>query len=154
MFAVIETGGKQYKVAENDIIKVEKLPGKAGDTVKLESVLMMGDEKQVKVGTPRLAGTSVTAKILEQSRGDKIIVFKKKRRKKYRRTQGHKQDLTVLQITSIGSAAQKTSAKITKKEAPKASSKKIPAKKTAAPKVKTTTKKVPIKKATPKKEKK
>ena len=97
MFAVIKTGGKQYKVAPNDVILVEKLPGQAGDTVTLDQVLMVGD----KVGAPIVAGASVTATLVEQTRGDKIIVFKKKRRQNYRRKKGHRQDLTVLRITGI-----------------------------------------------------
>jgi large subunit ribosomal protein L21 len=97
MFAVIKTGGKQYKVAPNDVILVEKLPGLAGDTVTLDQVLMVGD----KVGAPIVAGASVTATLVEQTRGEKIIVFKKKRRQNYRRKKGHRQDLTVLRITGI-----------------------------------------------------
>ena len=97
MFAVIKTGGKQYKVAPNDVILVEKLPGQAGDTVTLDQVLMVGD----KVGAPIVAGASVTATLVEQTRGEKIIVFKKKRRQNYRRKKGHRQDLTVLRITGI-----------------------------------------------------
>ena len=100
MFAVIKTGGKQYKVAENDVIRVEKLPGQAGDTVTLDQVLMIDDA----VGAPLLAGASVTATVVEQTRGDKIIVFKKKRRQNYRRKKGHRQDLTVLRITGIAGA--------------------------------------------------
>jgi len=170
MFAVIKTGGKQYKVSENDVIKVEKLPGKAGDTIKLKSVLMMGDDKAVKIGTPRLTGTSVIAEILEQGHGDKIIIFKKKRRKKYRRTQGHRQDLTVLRIKAIGgaktapaqaaaketpkTAAPKKEAIKTKPVAKKEPAKKAPVKKAAAPTAKGSAKKAPAKKAAPKKEKK
>ncbi|HVI52879.1 MAG TPA: 50S ribosomal protein L21 [Candidatus Sulfotelmatobacter sp.] len=97
MFAVIKTGGKQYKVAPNDVILVEKLPGQAGDTVTLDQVLMVGD----KVGAPLVAGASVTATLVEQTRGEKIIVFKKKRRQNYRRKKGHRQDLTVLRIAAI-----------------------------------------------------
>lgn len=165
MFAVIETGGKQYKVANNDIIKVERLPGKAGDAVKLEKVLMMGDDKDIKIGTPVLAGTSVEAEILEQGRADKIVVFKKKRRQHYRRKAGHKQDLTVLKITAIGgkkapakkaepkkAEAKKAEPKkvAAKKEAPKnAEAQKAPAKKT--PVKKTAAKKAPAKKAPAKK---
>ena len=104
MFAVVKTGGKQYKVAENDIIKVERLPGDAGSAVTLDQVLAVGDAKGVKVGSPLVAGTVVSAEIVEQTRGDKIIVFKKKRRKNYRRTRGHRQELTVLRITGIGGA--------------------------------------------------
>ena len=104
MFAVVKTGGKQYKVAENDIIKVERLPGEAGSAVTLDQVLAVGDDKGLKVGSPLVSGTVVSAEIVEQTRGDKIIVFKKKRRKNYRRTRGHRQELTVLRITGIGGA--------------------------------------------------
>ncbi|OIQ92537.1 50S ribosomal protein L21 [mine drainage metagenome] len=97
MFAVIKTGGKQYKVAANDVILVEKLPGQAGDTVTLDQVLMVGD----KVGAPVVAGASVTATLVEHTRGEKVIIFKKKRRQNYRRKKGHRQDLTVLRITGI-----------------------------------------------------
>ncbi len=97
MFAVIKTGGKQYKVAPNDVIIVEKLPGQAGDTVTLDQVLMVGE----KVGAPLVAGASVTATLVDHTRGEKIIVFKKKRRQNYRRKKGHRQDLTVLRITDI-----------------------------------------------------
>lgn len=97
MFAVIKTGGKQYKVAPNDVVLVEKLPGQAGDTVTLDQVLMVGD----KIGAPLVAGASVTATLVEQTRGEKVIVFKKKRRQNYRRKKGHRQDLTVLRITDI-----------------------------------------------------
>lgn len=97
MFAVIKTGGKQYKVAPNDVIRVEKLPGQAGDTVTLDQVLMVDD----KIGAPTVAGASVTATLLEQTRGEKIIIFKKKRRQNYRRKKGHRQELTVLRITGI-----------------------------------------------------
>ncbi|WP_142847940.1 50S ribosomal protein L21 [Telmatospirillum sp. J64-1] len=100
MFAVIKTGGKQYKVATNDIIVVEKLAGEAGDSITLDQVLMVGD----KIGAPVVAGASVTATVVEQTRGDKIIVFKKKRRQNYRRKKGHRQDLTVLRITDIAGA--------------------------------------------------
>ena len=97
MFAVIKTGGKQYKVAPNDVILVEKLPGQAGDTVVLDQVLLVGD----KVGAPIVAGASVTATLVEQTRGEKVIIFKKKRRQNYRRKKGHRQDLTVLRIAAI-----------------------------------------------------
>ncbi|MTJ83971.1 MAG: 50S ribosomal protein L21 [Telmatospirillum sp.] len=100
MFAVIKTGGKQYKVAPNDVIRVEKLPGQAGDTVTLDQVLMVGD----KVGAPLVEGASVTATLLEQTRADKVIIFKKKRRQNYRRKKGHRQELTVLRVTGIAGA--------------------------------------------------
>ena len=100
MFAVIETGGKQYKVAKNDVILVEKLAAQAGENVNLDRVLMVGD----KVGAPLVAGASVTATVVDQIRGDKVIVFKKKRRQNYRRKKGHRQYLTVLRITDIAGA--------------------------------------------------
>jgi large subunit ribosomal protein L21 len=102
MFAVLKTGGKQYKVAPNDVIRVEKLPGEAGSSVALTEVLMVGDDKGVKIGSPLVTGTTVTAEIIVQCRGEKIIVFKKRRRHRYRRKNGHRQDLTVLRITDIG----------------------------------------------------
>jgi large subunit ribosomal protein L21 len=101
MYAVLKTGGKQYKVAENDVIIVEKLVAEAGSTIDLDEVLMIGDGETSKVGTPNLDGAKVTAEVLEQKRGKKVIVFKKKRRQNYRRTRGHRQELTVLRITDI-----------------------------------------------------
>lgn len=101
MFAVIKTGGKQYKVAKDDVIEVEKLPGAAGASVELGDVLMLSDGGKVVVGSPLLKGAKVSAEVVEQTRGDKIIVFKKKRRKNYRRKKGHRQDLTVIKITAI-----------------------------------------------------
>jgi large subunit ribosomal protein L21 len=100
MFAVIKTGGKQYRVASGDVIKVEKLEAEAGSTVTLDQVLMAGD----KIGTPLVAGVTVSAEVVAQDRGPKIIVFKKKRRQNYRRKNGHRQDLTVLRITDITAA--------------------------------------------------
>jgi len=104
MFAVIRTGGKQYKVAPNDVIAVEKLAGEPGATVELAEVLMVGDGADVSTGTPLLAGASVSATLVEQRRTDKIIVFKKKRRHNYRRKKGHRQQQTVLRITEIRGA--------------------------------------------------
>ena len=101
MFAVIKTGGKQYKVATDDVIKVERLPAEAGAELVLDQVLAVGTEAGVTFGKPLVAGAAVTATVLEQARGDKIIVFKKKRRQNYRRKNGHRQDITVLRITAI-----------------------------------------------------
>ena len=101
MFAVIRTGGKQYKVAADDVITVEKLAGEAGATIEFGEVLMVGDGATVSAGTPLVAGASVSAILVEQSRADKIIVFKKKRRHNYRRKNGHRQHQTVLRITEI-----------------------------------------------------
>ncbi|KZB70917.1 MULTISPECIES: 50S ribosomal protein L21 [Thalassospira] len=101
MYAIIKTGGKQYKVAANDVIKVEKIAAQAGETVKLEEVLMVAGDGAPKVGAPLVKGASVTAEVLEQAKGDKVIVFKKKRRHNYRRKNGHRQNLTVLRIKDI-----------------------------------------------------
>ena len=101
MFAVIRTGGKQYKVAPNDVIAVEKLDGEPGATIELAEVLMVGDGAEVSTGTPLLSGALVSAELVEQRRADKIIVFKKKRRQNYRRKNGHRQYQTVLRITEI-----------------------------------------------------
>jgi len=104
MFAVIKTGGKQYKVVKDDVIEVEKLDAEAGKTIALTEILMLGEGAKVEVGAPMLAGARVDAEVVEQTRGDKIIVFKKKRRKNYRRKKGHRQNLTVLKITGISRA--------------------------------------------------
>ena len=104
MFAVIRTGGKQYKVAKDDVISVEKLAAEPGATVELTEVLMIGDGAEVSNGAPLLDGASVSATVVEQTRGAKVIVFKKKRRHNYRRKKGHRQDLTVLRITEIAGA--------------------------------------------------
>jgi large subunit ribosomal protein L21 len=101
MYAVIKTGGKQYRVAPNDVITVERLEGEAGADLTLSEVLMVAGEGALKVGTPMLAGATVSATIVEQTRGDKVLIFKKRRRKHYRRKNGHRQDLTVLKITAI-----------------------------------------------------
>ncbi|GGY45402.1 50S ribosomal protein L21 [Parvularcula lutaonensis] len=99
-YAVIKTGGKQYRVKAGDVIAVEKLAGEAGDKIKLDQVLMVGGDK-VKIGAPLVDGASVEAEILEQMRDKKIIVFKKRRRQNYRRKKGHRQELTTLKINSI-----------------------------------------------------
>ena len=102
MFAVIRTGGKQYKVAKNDVIFVEKLAGEPGSTIELGDVLMLGgDGAEAKTGAPLVAGAKVAATVLEQKQGEKVIVFKKRRRHNYRRKNGHRQELTVLRITDI-----------------------------------------------------
>jgi large subunit ribosomal protein L21 len=102
MYAVIQTGGKQYKVAEGDVLKLEKLSGEAGQKVTFDKVLMLGGESGLQIGAPVLEAVTVEGEILEQARGDKIIVFKKKRRHNYRRRNGHRQDLTVVRVTGIG----------------------------------------------------
>ena len=103
MFAVIRTGGKQYRVAPNDIIKIERVAGEPGDIIELGEVLLLGGDSP-KTGSPLVAGALVAAEVLEQSRDDKIIVFKKKRRQNYRRKRGHRQHLTVLRIGDIATA--------------------------------------------------
>src|SRR5438067_6236946 len=110
MFAVIRTGGKQYTVAKDDVIAVEKLDGEPGGTIELGEVLLIGDGANVSTGTPLLAGASVSATLVEHRRADKIIVFKKKRRQNYRRKNGHRQHQTVLQITEIRLAGQEEGA--------------------------------------------
>lgn len=151
MFAVVKTGGKQYKVAANDVVKVEKLEGQAGDTIELTDVLMAGDDKGVKTGTPFLKDVVVTAEILEQTRGDKIIVFKKKRRHQYRRKNGHRQYLTVLRVLEIGKGgAKKAATKTAAAKADDVKAEEAPAKKAAAEK-KPAAKKPAAKKAAPKK---
>ena len=101
MFAVIKTGGKQYKVAKDDIIIVEKLDVEAGKKVTFDEVLMCGEGKDVKVGNPALKDAKVSGEVLEQRKGDKVLVFKKKRRQNYRRKKGHRQNETVVKITAI-----------------------------------------------------
>ncbi len=101
MYAVIRTGGKQYKVAKDDVIFVEKLAGEPGSTIALSDVLMLGGEGEPKVGAPTLSGASVAATVLEQKRGEKVIIFKKRRRHNSRRKNGHRQELTVLRIGDI-----------------------------------------------------
>lgn len=101
MFAVIKTGGKQYKVAKDDIIIVEKVDGDAGASVKFDSVLMCGADAKVTVGAPLVKGASVSGEILEQRQGDKVLIFKKKRRQTYRRKKGHRQLESVVKITDI-----------------------------------------------------
>jgi len=111
MYAVIRTGNKQYRVAENDILTLERLAGKAGDEIRLDEVLMVGEaNKPPIIGTPLVEGARVTAQVLAQLSGKKIDVIKFKRRKNYRRQFGHKQDLTKVKITAILADA-KTGAK-------------------------------------------
>lgn len=102
MYAVIETGGKQYRVAVGDNLKVEKLDVGEGEAVELDRVLLLSDNGEVTVGNPTLEDTTVSARVVSHGRGEKIRVFKMKRRKGYRRTQGHRQAFTELEITAIG----------------------------------------------------
>ncbi len=109
MFAVIKTGGKQYRVAANDQITIEKLVGSAGETVAFEHVLMLSQDGVTTVGAPHVAGVSVAGEIVEQGRGDKVISFKKRRRQNSKRKRGHRQDLTVVRITDILTGGAKVS---------------------------------------------
>ena len=124
MFAVIRTGGKQYRVAKDDKITVEKLAGDPGAMVELSNVLMIGDGKKTTVGAPMVDKAAVFAEVLEQSRADKIIVFKKNRRKNYRRTRGHRQEQTVLRILDVSPTGTKPKAAAQKADKPKAVPKK------------------------------
>src|SRR5262245_49175374 len=101
MYAVIKTGGKQYRVAEGETVRVEKLAGEPGATVTFEDVLLVAGGAEVKVGRPHVEGAKVTAEILEQDLERKVIVFKYKRRKNYRKRRGHRQPYTAVKITSI-----------------------------------------------------
>jgi large subunit ribosomal protein L21 len=100
MYAVIKTGGKQYKVSEGDLVKVEKIEGAVGDSIELGEVLMVGGE-EVAIGTPLLPGAKVKAQIVEQGKDKKVLVFRSKRRKGFRKTYGHRQTITRLKITGI-----------------------------------------------------
>lgn len=118
MFAVVKTGGKQYRVAKDDVIRVEKLSAEPGEKVALSDVLMIDDGGTKTVGAPLIEGAAVEAEVVEQMRADKIIVFKKKRRQNYRRKNGHRQHLTVLKITDIlASGAAKPAKKASAKKA-------------------------------------
>ena len=165
MYALVRTGGKQYRVAKDDTILVERIAADEGAEVILDDVVMLGDGDKVTIGTPRVEGAAVSATVVSQTRGPKIIIFRRKRRKNHRRTQGHRQDLTLLKINAIAedgkslkpkaAPAKKAAAK--KDAAPKAAAKKAAAKK-AAPKAeakaapkKAAAKKTAAKKATAKK---
>lgn len=111
MYAVIKTGGKQYRVAANDKILIEKLEGAAGDRVNFTEVLMVSNGGTVDIGAPFLSGATVVGEIEKQARGPHIIIFKKRRRKHYRRRNGHRQDLTAVTITEILTGGAKPSAK-------------------------------------------
>ena len=136
MFAIVRTGGKQYRVAAGDKIAVEKLAGEAGDTITLGDVLLAGEGDSI----ADAAKVSVSAEIIAQAKSEKVVVFKKRRRHNYRRKAGHRQQMTLLRITDVGTGAKKAPAK--KTAAPK---------KEAAPKAETEAKKAPAKKAPAKK---
>ncbi|MBN2284620.1 MAG: 50S ribosomal protein L21 [Deltaproteobacteria bacterium] len=101
MYAVIKTGGKQYKVSEGDVLSFEKIEGNKGDVISFEEVLMVGGTDTIKIGTPLVEGAKVVGEIIAQTRGPKITVFKMKRRKGYRKKTGHRQDLTSMKIKEI-----------------------------------------------------
>jgi large subunit ribosomal protein L21 len=101
MYAVIKTGGKQYRVAKDDVVTIERVAGEAGAKVEFTEVLMVGSGESVKVGAPTVAGARVTAELVGQVRGEKLIAFKKRRRKNSRRKKGHRQDLSTVRITTI-----------------------------------------------------
>jgi large subunit ribosomal protein L21 len=101
MYAVIQTGGKQYRVSQGDLITIEKLEGAAGDRIELNSVLMVGEGDQVTVGRPWLEQARVVGTIVRQERGPKVLIYKHKRRKGYQKRQGHRQSLTLLRVTDI-----------------------------------------------------
>jgi large subunit ribosomal protein L21 len=143
MFAVIRTGGKQYRVVPDDVIAVEKIAGEAGQQIEFAEVLAFAKEKTTAVGAPLVEGARVAATVLEQARGPKIIVFKKKRRKNHRRKGGHRQDLTVVRIDEVLApgetpsprpvkAKEPAAKKAAAKEAKKPGAKKPAAKKPAA----------------------
>lgn len=118
MYAIIKTGGKQYRVQENDVLKVEKLNVAVGETVTFDEVVAVGGDK-LQVGTPFVEGCAVQAEVLEQGKSDKVIIFKYKAKKDYRRKNGHRQPYTLVKVTSIGAAAKKA-AQVKAKAADKA----------------------------------
>ena len=138
MYALVKTGGKQYRVSKDDTILVERIAAEEGAEVILNDIVMLGDGDKVTIGNPKVDGAAVSATVVRQTRGPKIIIFRRKRRKNHRRTQGHRQDLTLLKINDIAEDAKKLApAKpIGKKAAPKVdnAAKKTPAKKTPAKK--------------------
>jgi large subunit ribosomal protein L21 len=133
MFAIIKTGGKQYRVAKNDKLVVEKLAGEVGSVIQLGSVLMIGkDGKEPTIGAPVVEKAAVFAEVIEQGKADKVIIFKKKRRQNYRRTKGHRQEQTILRIVEVNETGTKPKEAAPKKET---AAKKPAVKKPAAKKV-------------------
>jgi large subunit ribosomal protein L21 len=148
MYAVIKTGGKQYRVKPDDVLEIERLPGEAGDLLEFTQVLMVVNEGGIEVGTPVVSGALVAAELVEQTRGDKIKIFKKKRRKHYRRTMGHRQDLSQIRITEIlTGGAKPTKLAAAKKKAPAKAQEAEQPKAEAAPAKKAPARKAPAKKA-------
>ena len=149
MFAVVRTGGKQYRVAAGDKIAVEKLAGEAGDTINLGDVLLAGDGDKL----ADAAKTVVSAEIIAQAKSEKVLVFKKRRRHNYRRKNGHRQQMTLLRITAVGDSKAEKKAAPKKEAAPKADEAKKPATKAAPKKDESEAKAAPAaKKAAPKKD--
>ena len=101
MYAIVDSGGKQYKVQEGEVLRVEKLAGEVGDSVSFDRILMFSDDDNVNIGTPLLEDVAVNGHIVEQGKAKKIIVFKYKRRKRYRRKRGHRQQFTAVKVDSI-----------------------------------------------------
>ena len=136
MYALVKTGGKQYRVSKDDTILVERLSAEEGEQIILNDIVMLGDGDKVTIGTPLVDGAGVSATVVRQTRGPKIIIFRRKRRKNHRRTQGHRQDLTLLKINDIAEDAKSLkTAKPAAKAAPKkAAASEAPAKKAAAKK--------------------
>ena len=149
MYALVKTGGKQYRVAKDDTILVERIAADEGAEVILNDIVMLADGDKVTIGTPKVEGAAVSATVMRQTRGPKIIIFRRKRRKNHRRTQGHRQDLTLLKINDIAEDAKKlapakpaaktatkkaatTTESAAKKPTPKAAAAKKPAVKKAA----------------------
>lgn len=116
MYAVIETGGKQYRVQEGDVVTIEKLNVEAGDKVTFDKVLVLAEEGNLKVGAPYVEGAAVTGEVVENGKGKKVIIFKYKAKKDYRKKQGHRQPYTMVKIESLGGAAPKAAP--AKEEAP------------------------------------
>ena len=101
MYAVVKTGGKEYRISKGDVIRVEKTEGKAGDQVTMKDILMVSHEGQVQVGNPLLANAVITGEIVQQVKGKKVVTYKMKRRKNYRRTKGHRQTYTYIRVNDI-----------------------------------------------------
>ena len=101
MYAVIATGGKQYRVKEGDVLRIEKMPGNLGESLAFDNILLLSDGNELTIGDPTVPNASVNARIVEQGKGKKVLVFKYKRRKRSRRKQGHRQPFTAVQIDSI-----------------------------------------------------
>jgi large subunit ribosomal protein L21 len=149
MYALVKTGGKQYRVSKGDTILVERLSAEEGEQIILSDIVMLGDGDKIIIGTPRVDGAGVSATVVRQTRGLKIIIFRRKRRKNHRRTQGHRQDLTLLKINEIAEDAKslKTTKPAAKETSKRAAPPKAAAKKTES---KAAAKKAVTKKAEPK----